>query len=72
MSAPNSQQIEARAYELYLERGAQNGRDMEDWLAAENELQQRHQEVEAIFEQEKPRRSSKQLGYAAVASSRRK
>ena len=72
MSAPTSEQIEARAYEIYLERGRENGRDIEDWLAAEQELNHRHQEVQAIFEEEKPHRSSKQVGYAAAAASRRK
>lgn len=32
------QRLAARAYELYLARGASDGRDMEDWLAAEREL----------------------------------
>lgn len=27
-----------RAYELYLERGAEDGRDVDDWLTAEREL----------------------------------
>ncbi len=30
--------IAQRAYELYLERGAINGRDMDDWFTAEREL----------------------------------
>ncbi len=30
-------QIEARAYELYLQRGCENGHDVEDWLTAEKE-----------------------------------
>jgi hypothetical protein len=29
-----------RAYELFLQRGAQHGQDFEDWLAAERELHQ--------------------------------
>ena len=32
------QQIEQRAYELYLERGGEHGNDRADWLTAENEL----------------------------------
>jgi hypothetical protein len=28
-----------RAYQLFLERGAQHGQDWDDWLAAERELQ---------------------------------
>jgi len=35
---PTREQIENRAYELYLERGAADGYDVEDWLAAESEL----------------------------------
>lgn len=30
--------IAMRAYELYLARGASDGRDFDDWLAAEREL----------------------------------
>jgi hypothetical protein len=33
-----TQQIEQRAYEIYLERGGEDGRSIEDWLAAEKEL----------------------------------
>jgi hypothetical protein len=67
---PSNEQIEARAYELYIERGGADGHDVEDWLAAEEELNQRHAEVEAVFDQEKP--ETAKLGYAATASSRRK
>jgi hypothetical protein len=35
---PTIQQIEQRAYEIYLERGGEDGRSMEDWIAAEKEL----------------------------------
>ncbi|MGO9432799.1 MAG: DUF2934 domain-containing protein [Terracidiphilus sp.] len=31
-------QIRARAYELYEERGKEDGHDLEDWLRAEAEL----------------------------------
>jgi hypothetical protein len=37
---PMKKQIEARAYELYLQRGCENGHDVEDWLTAEKELKQ--------------------------------
>jgi hypothetical protein len=30
--------VARRAYELYLARGAEDGRDMDDWLVAEREL----------------------------------
>ncbi len=35
---PSHEQIARRANELYLERGQQEGHDVEDWLRAENEL----------------------------------
>jgi len=31
-------EIRQRAYEIYLERGEQPGRDLDDWLDAEREL----------------------------------
>ena len=34
------EQIAARAYQLYLERGRTNGHDVDDWLQAEYELMQ--------------------------------
>lgn len=35
---PSEIQIQQRAYELFLERGCEHGRDVEDWLEAEREL----------------------------------
>lgn len=37
---PTHEQIAARAYEIYLERGCQHGHDLDDWLQAEYELMQ--------------------------------
>ena len=34
----SSQDIARRAYALFLERGGEHGRDLEDWLRAETEL----------------------------------
>lgn len=36
--ASREHEIRGRAYELYLARGAQPGRELEDWLQAEREL----------------------------------
>ncbi len=36
--SPTQKEIERRAYEIYLDRGSENGRDVDDWLAAEKEL----------------------------------
>ena len=35
------QQIRERAYELYEERGREDGHDLEDWLRAESEISPR-------------------------------
>jgi hypothetical protein len=35
---PTKDQLERRAYELYLERGRADGQDLADWFAAEREL----------------------------------
>jgi hypothetical protein len=39
--SPASETVEARAYELFLERGGGDGGDVEDWLRAEQELSRR-------------------------------
>jgi hypothetical protein len=35
---PTKDQVERRAYELYLDRGCADGQDLADWFAAEREL----------------------------------
>jgi hypothetical protein len=35
---PTQEEIELRAYEIYLKRGGENGNETDDWLAAEKEL----------------------------------
>jgi len=37
---PTREQIAARAYQLYLERGRTDGHDVDDWMQAEYELMQ--------------------------------
>ena len=37
-NVPTIQETERRAYEIYLARGGEDGRAVEDWLAAEREL----------------------------------
>lgn len=34
----SKQEISERAYELYLQRGGESGKDVEDWVRAEQEL----------------------------------
>jgi hypothetical protein len=35
---PTHEEIEARAYQIYIERGRGDGHDLEDWLQGEREL----------------------------------
>jgi hypothetical protein len=35
---PSNEEIQVRAYELYLQCGCDGGHDLEHWLEAENEL----------------------------------
>jgi hypothetical protein len=39
------QEIAQRAYEIFLSRGADHGRDFEDWLQAEREVSERRRET---------------------------
>ena len=55
-SKPTQDQIAARAYEIYLERGATPGDPMQDWLRAEREL---------AAPQKKSRSKSKVITFAA-------
>ncbi len=38
-NAARDEQIRRRAYEIHLERGGQLGRELDDWLQAENEFE---------------------------------
>jgi len=38
-SSARDEKIRLRAYEIYLERGEQPGRELDDWLQAERELE---------------------------------
>jgi hypothetical protein len=37
-TVPTEEQVRARAYELFVQRGCEHGHHQEDWLAAEREL----------------------------------
>ena len=39
---PTAEEIQLRAYELYVERGGIHGFDTDDWLQAERELSARN------------------------------
>ena len=38
VNSTRDEEIRRRAYEIYLERGEQPGRELDDWLQAEREL----------------------------------
>lgn len=40
-TAPTFEQVQLRAYHIFLARGGQPGREVDDWLQAESELQPR-------------------------------
>jgi hypothetical protein len=40
--APTVEQIRQRAYQIYLERGATHGQDLDDWYVAERQLTESH------------------------------
>ena len=35
---PTREEVELRAYQIYVERGGAHGQDVEDWLQAEREV----------------------------------
>jgi Protein of unknown function (DUF2934) len=37
-ASPSHEEIAERAYQIFLERGAEHGHDVEDWFRAEQEL----------------------------------
>ena len=54
IAAPRDEDIARRAYEIFLTRGAEHGRDLEDWLEAEREITERA--VEPVVFQDSARR----------------
>jgi Protein of unknown function (DUF2934) len=38
MFEPSGEEIARRAHELYVQRGGEHGKDVEDWVTAEKEL----------------------------------
>jgi ribosomal protein L7/L12 len=49
------EQIAARAFERFLARGGQHGHDVEDWLAAKDELERAQQRVDVVLVAAGPR-----------------
>ena len=45
---PTGEEIELRAYQIYIERGGDDGHYVDDWLQAELELFEKYQRTEPI------------------------
>jgi hypothetical protein len=41
-NGPSSEEIRQRAFEIHIERGGIHGCDLDDWLQAERELQEKY------------------------------
>jgi hypothetical protein len=44
-SGPSEEDIRLRAYQRYVERGSEHGRDFDDWLIAEQELKRKRSAI---------------------------
>jgi cytoskeletal protein RodZ len=47
-NSARTEEIRRRAYEIYLERGKQSGRDVDDWLQAEQEFERGDEALRSI------------------------
>jgi hypothetical protein len=45
---PAREEVELRAYQIYIERGCTGGHDVDDWLQAEHELLEKYANVGRI------------------------
>jgi len=54
-------EISKRAYYKYLERGAEHGHDMDDWIAAEKEILKAPKKSAAKKQTSKPTKTSRTL-----------
>ena len=48
---PTVEQIQVRAYEIYIQRGRQDGLDLEDWFQAEKELKTSGSQSQSVIGQ---------------------
>ena len=46
---PTFEQIQVRAYEIYIRRGRTDGFDLDDWLQAEKELKTSRPESQSVI-----------------------
>jgi hypothetical protein len=48
------EKVALRAYEIYEDRGGQHGRDIDDWLQAEDEVLAETEEKKALYGRKQP------------------
>jgi hypothetical protein len=53
--APTREEIARRAYQIYVDRGAEHGRDWDDWLQADGELRELAVRDVTVPPQDRPR-----------------
>ena len=54
---PTVEEIRQRAYEIFLELGGTHGRELDDWLRAEEELKREHAQANPQAQADNPRES---------------
>ena len=62
------EKVALRAYEIYEDRGGNHGRDLDDWLQAEDEVLAEIEEKKALYGRKQP---STTQSVEAVESTRR-
>ena len=45
---PTREEIELRAFQIFIERGGADGHDVDDWVQAEQELAEKYANVERV------------------------
>jgi hypothetical protein len=65
-NSPTEDQIRTRAYQIYLQRGAQSNHEIDDWLQAEYELMQLP--IRRIAELHPPKQEKKGMRKPALVS----
>jgi hypothetical protein len=51
-NTPTPEEIRQRAFEIHIDRGGVHGRDLDDWLQAERELQGKYEKDEKEAQEE--------------------
>jgi hypothetical protein len=66
------EKIALRAYEIYQDRGGQHGRDIDDWLQAENDMLAEAEEKKALYGRKKTAQTESAESPQRAPSTRRR